>query len=128
MSENFLKNYRQVEPIVSMDIDNIGKTDNDFSFLSTVFDLVGNRDFINDYSNRLQSLQSVNNEKTNIWLSLSAISQQIGGTFQANVNNFIDNIINVDTCGTKGLESIAHILGTNYNVFSTLHNFPNEII
>ena len=114
--------------VKSIDTNIVGKNDNDFSLLSTIFSLVGNRKFVNDYSNCISAMHSVRNQNTDLWVSLSAIGQQIGGEFQANINNFIDNIVNIDTCGTKGLESIAQLLGTNYNIFNTIRSFPIDIV
>ena len=47
--------------VKSIDTNIVGKNDNDFSLLSTIFSLVGNRKFVNDYSNCISAMHSVRN-------------------------------------------------------------------
>ena len=79
-------------------LDNIKKNDNNFSFISTFFSLVGNKEFkdaeISTLYTRLET------SETSIWRSLSAVAEQLGSTFYSNTLNFIDNITNIDLCKT----------------------------
>lgn len=77
-------------------LDNIKKNDNQFSFISTFFDLVGNKEFKEaEISTMYTKTESA---ETSIWRSLSAVAQQLGSTFYSNTLNFIDNIANIDLC------------------------------
>lgn len=77
-------------------LDNIKKNDNQFSFISTFFDLVGNKEFKEaEISTMYTKTESA---ETSIWRSLSAAAQQLGSTFYSNTLNFIDNIANIDLC------------------------------
>ena len=97
--------------------------------MSTIVDLVGNRRFKAGSADALCSdTDCILNESSNIWLSLSAVGQEIGGIFQSNINNFIDNLVNIDTCTVKGLQSLADILGTDYVIFNNIDDFPIDII
>ena len=77
-------------------LDNIRKNDNDFSFISTFFDLVGNKEFKDAEISTLYT--KAETSETSIWRSLSAVAEQLGSTFYSNTLNFIDNVSNVDTC------------------------------
>jgi len=65
--------------IESLSFNDICKSSNEFSFLSTIFDLVGNRQFKTaEYDSIVSKKDDLN---THIWISLSAIGQEIGGVF-----------------------------------------------
>jgi len=54
-------------------LDNIGKNDNNFSFISTFFDLVGNKEFKDAEISTLYT--KAETSETSIWRSLSAVAE-----------------------------------------------------
>ena len=106
-------------------LDNIKKNDNQFSFISTFFDLVGNKEFKEaEISTMYTKTESA---ETSIWRSLSAVAQQLGSTFYSNTLNFIDNIANIDLCKVNQLQSMMNQLGVNYTVFNDIKFMPLDI-
>lgn len=106
-------------------VDIVKKNSNDFSFISTFFDLVGNKEF---KQAEISTLYTNNETKeTSFWRSLSAVSEQLGKEFYDNVLNFIDNICNVDLCKVQSLQSMITNLGIKYSVFNDIQNMPIEI-
>lgn len=77
-------------------LDIVGKNAGGFSFLSTFFDLVGNRDFKAAEASSLYT--SAETSQTSIWRALSAVASDIGSELVANVLHFVDNVADVDTC------------------------------
>ena len=106
--------------------DSIKKNYNDFSFISTFFELVGNKEFKKAEISTLYT--SAQTKETSLWRSLSAVAEQLGETFYSNVLNFIDNIYNIDTCKINALQSIISAMGLNYTVFSEIQFMPAEVI
>ena len=106
--------------------ENVKKTDNGFNFLSVMYDLVGNKDFAKQKHETLQGTKTT--EYNRIWQALSAIGQEIGGEFKQNIDNYIDNIVNIDLCKVNALKSIATMLGLHYTIFDSIQSFPNDIL
>lgn len=106
-------------------LDNIRKNDNDFSFISTFFDLVGNKEFKDAEISTLYT--KAETSETSIWRSLSAVAEQLGSTFYSNTLNFIDNVSNVDTCKVSQLQSMISQLGVKYTVFNDIQSMPLDI-
>ena len=106
--------------------ENVKKTDNGFNFLSVMYDLVGNKSFAKQKHETLQGTKST--EYNRIWQALSAIGQEIGGEFKQNIDNYIDNIANIDLCKVSALKSIATMLGLHYTIFDNIQTFPVDIL
>jgi hypothetical protein len=77
-------------------VDIVKKNSNDFSFISTFFDLVGNKEFKQAEISTLYTKSET--KETSFWRSLSAVAESIGKEFYDSTLNFIDNVCNIDTC------------------------------
>lgn len=105
--------------------DNVKKNSDKFSFISTFFDLVGNKEFKQAEISTLYT--TTETKETSIWRSLSAVAEQLGETFYSNTLNFIDNVCNIDLCKVAQLQSMISALGVNYSVFNDIKFMPLEI-
>lgn len=109
-----------------MNLEDIKKTNTDFSFIETVADMAVNKDFTRGYRSLLDGN---NNETTFIWNALSAIGQDVSETIYENILNYINNVSNIDTCNVKALKSMCQVLGvSNYGILQNLNNIPNEVL
>ena len=112
--------------VLEVGYNQVRKNDFDFSFISAMFDLVGNKEF---KSAQLSTLCSdYDTPTTNVWRTLSAIGQELGSKFNENIVNFIDNVSNVELCKTHDLASLASMTGIKYTVFQNISLFPQDII
>lgn len=109
-----------------MNLENIKKNSNNFSFIDTVVELAVNKEFTKGYN---ELLFGKNNENTYIWSALSAIGQDVSETIFENILNYIDNVANIDTCNIKALKSMCKVLGiTNNGILQNLEHIPVEIL
>ena len=106
-------------------LDNISKNDNNFSFISTFFDLVGNKEFKDAEISTLYT--KAETSETSIWRSLSAVAEQYGSVFYNNTLNFIDNVTNIDLCKVQQLQSMISWLGVKYTIFNDIQYMPLDI-
>ena len=109
-----------------MNLENIKKNSNNFSFTEVVADLATNKEFTKGYN---ELVNNTINENSYIWYALSAIGQDVSNTIYENILNYIDNIANIDKCNIKALRSISKVLGVEHHgILENLDNFPEEIL
>lgn len=96
----------------------------DFNFVRLLGSLVNNRKFASGYFN-LEDGKT--DDSTYVWEVLSAIGQDIGGALHSCVQNYIDEVSNVDTCRIKGLKSMISQFGYDYEIFQKIGFLPIEI-
>lgn len=105
--------------------EDVAKNDNSFSFISTAFDLVGNKEFKAAEYDVLCS--NVENRNTYVWQALSAVGEKIGTAVHESILNYIDNVANIDTCNVRALQSMIKTIGTNYTTLKDINSFPLEV-
>jgi VIT1/CCC1 family predicted Fe2+/Mn2+ transporter len=106
--------------------DSISKTSNEFSFISTFFDLVGNKEFKKAELSTMYTTSET--AQTSLWRSLSAVAEKLGREFYDSTLNFIDNIANIDLCKVSQLQSLIKMLGIDYTVFANIADMPVDIV
>lgn len=103
----------------------------EFSFTSETLNEVNNLNFLEGYKSFYQLSSGVISSDTAtsyLWSSVSAISEQLGSAFYANVRNFIDTVANIDLCKVKALQSMISLFGVNYTLFNDLQYIPLELM
>lgn len=111
---------------MSNSFDNIKRNSNKFSFISTFFDLVGNKEF--KQAELCTLYTNTHTKETSIWRSISAIAQEMGEEFYSNVLNFINGVANIDTCKIAQLQSLISSLGIEHSVFSEIKFMPVDVV
>lgn len=94
----------------------------DFNFMDTFHDLVGNRGFGEGY------YKEDERERHYIWEVLSAIGNGIGNVMYSNVLRYTDLVANVDTCKTKQLQSFLDLFGMDMKILDTSDGVPVEVM
>lgn len=113
----------------NIDIHDISKATNDFSFVEQIFNTINNKDFIkNSYANMFGGETVKETEQSYIYCALSAIGQQIMDEIYSHTLNYIDDVSNIDLCKVKALQSCANLLGVDYVIFKSLDNVPLDIL
>ena len=107
------------------EVRDIRKNSDNFSFISTFFDLVGNKEFKSAEVSTMYSNQETKN--TSIWRALSAISEDFGTEFYDNTLNFIDNVDNLNVCKVKALQSIVDMFGIKCQILKQFNEMPVDI-
>lgn len=102
----------------------IERSYNDFSFVDTFSNFVGNNDYKSGYYDFIKNKET---DQAFLWTSLDAIGKKCGETLYSNVINYIDLVSNVDLCKVKSLNSMASLLGGGYSVFESVESFPLDI-
>jgi hypothetical protein len=110
---------------VNINVNNIKKTTDNFSFISTICSLIVNESFKSGCVNTV--LNKTETQDTNIWTTLSAIASVVDQQFYEHILHYIDNISNIELCKVASLESIIKLLGLNFSVFNTIKTFPLDI-
>ena len=95
-----------------------------FSTIGTMGSLVNNQKFKSGYDD---FAQRKNTQKSYIWQSLSAISEELGQSLYANIRDYIDNVSNVDACKIRALKSMMGMLNVDYSVLDRIGYYPIEI-
>lgn len=111
--------------MLQLNTSDISKNINDFSFVNELINEINNEGFKN---NVFYHTLSNDTQYSNIYNTISAISEDIGNKLYEETLNYIDNIGNIDICKTYALQSMLKMLGLNYNVFSIINRFPDELI
>ena len=110
-----------------MDINNISsikRNFNGFQFVDALGSFINNIQFKQGYSDYVIGR---NNQRSNIWNALSAISEDYAETIYENILNYLDNAANVDLCKVKALQSMVDIVGIKYDIFNSFKNIPIEL-
>ena len=105
--------------------EDVVKNNDSFSFISAVFDLVGNKQYKSAEYDVLCS--NAKNSDTYVWHALSAVGQSVGSILHESILNYIDNVANIDTCNIRSLQSMIKTIGTNYTVINDINTFPIEV-
>lgn len=96
-----------------------------FSFLSTVYDLVGNREYAQPC---WECLAGADNARTFYWKALSAVGDELADAVYANVKNYIQYVSDVDTCKIKSLRSMLQLFNYKCTMLDGLFDMPAEVL
>lgn len=96
-----------------------------FSFLSTVHELIGNREYAQPCG---ECLDGADNARTFYWKALSAIGDELADTVYANVKNYIQYVSDVDTCKIKSLRSMLQLFNYKCTILDGLFDMPAEVL
>lgn len=73
---------------------------------------------------RLSAMQT---ERSYIWYALSAMAEDLGQTLFSEIQNYIDNVSNVDVCKIHALKSMMKMIGIDYLLLDKVQYYPLEI-
>ena len=108
----------------SVDYRDIKRKNSQFSFTDTIAGFESNQAWKQGYTDLKTGKKTA---ESYLWNALSAIGDELGQIVYENVQDYVDNVANIDTCHIKPLVSMCKELGIDYSILN-VDEIPPEII